>query len=127
MKNAVFLREHVVIYKNNLSNDISDYQQTNYRLRSIVKEFSPGHKECVVEIPMCWSGILLKYVKKMVDVDDCIVFHSIKSEHGGLKIKADVATYKFSQMRTMVKAATKEIYSLVQDRLIKEFVQEETN
>ena len=121
MKKAVFLRDHNEIYRNNISSDISEYQQMGYRLRSIIKEFSPVDKACVVEIPMCWSGILLKYVRKMISVDEDIIFHMIRSEHGGLKVKADVSTYDFSTVRSMVKAATKERDILVQKRLKSEF------
>jgi len=124
MKKAVFLQDHTVVYENHISDDISEYQQTNYRLRSIIKEYSPPRRACEVDIPLCWSGILLKYVKKIVSVDDDIVFNMVRSEHAGLKIKASVATPKFQEVKFMVKAATREIDEFVQKRLKMQFVQQ---
>lgn len=122
MKKAVFLQNHTAIYKNNISDDISEYQQTNYNLRSVVKEYSRPYKTCTMEIPMCWSGILLEYIKKMISTDEDIMFDIIKSEHSGLRMKAEVSTYKFPVVKSLVIEATRKIDDLVQERLKSEFI-----
>ena len=61
LKKAVFLQEHHAIYRMMISKDIEKFQPTNYKLRSVIADYSSKDEACVVDIPLCWSEIIFKY------------------------------------------------------------------
>lgn len=117
MKKGIPLSEHTSIYRINISSDLSEYQHISYRLKTIIAEYSSASDPCEVDIPMCWSNILLRHVKQMISIDEAILFQRMVSEYGGLRMKAQVTVDKFPKIRELVKEATLEIDALVQDRL----------
>ena len=125
LRKAVFLQDHHAIYRADISKDIEKFQPTNYKLRAAIVEYSMREQPCVVEIPLCWSEIVFKYINRMISMDADILFQRIAAEYGGLKVKAKVTTNKFPQVKSTVREATLAIDNLVQERLKERYLEED--